>query len=196
MKKFFKEFKAFISKGNVFDLAVGMIIATAFNKIVSSLVNDIIMPLITYATGAGSLKELSIPLRYAEDGTVSLAWAYGSFIQYIIDFLIIGLSVFIMVKIVTNSRKKFQEFGEEIETKQQIKREKRLVKKQAKLDGKEFAVAWQEFQDDKKRLAEEKAKQEAEEKAKKEEQDRINNPTQEQLLKEIRDLLKQQNDKE
>ena len=81
-------------------------------------------------------------------------------------------------------------------TKQQIKREKRLVKKQAKLDGKEFAVAWQEFQDDKKRLAEEKAKQEAEEKAKKEAEDKINNPTQEQLLKEIRDLLKQQNDKE
>lgn len=196
MRKFFKEFKAFISKGNVFDLAVGMIIATAFNKIVSSLVNDMIMPLITYATGAASLKELSIPLRYAEDGTVSLAWAYGSFIQYVIDFLIIAFSVFIMVKIVTNSRKKFQELGDEFETKQQIKKEKRFVKKQAKLEGKEFAVAWQEYQDDKKRLAEEKAQKEAEEKAKKEEEDRINNPTQEQLLKEIRDLLKKQNDKQ
>lgn len=196
MRKFFKEFKAFISKGNVFDLAVGMIIATAFNKIVSSLVNDIIMPLITYATGAASLKELSIPLRYAEDGTVSLAWAYGSFIQYVIDFLIIAFSVFIMVKIVTSSRKKFQEFGDEIETKQQLKKERKHVKKLAKLEGKEFAIAWQEYQDDKKRLAEEQAQKEAEEKARKEEEDRINNPSQEQLLKEIRDLLKQQNDKQ
>ena len=63
MKKFFQEFKKFITRGNVFDLAVGMIIATAFNKIVSSLVNDIIMPLVTWATGAASLKDLSLPLR-------------------------------------------------------------------------------------------------------------------------------------
>ena len=63
MKKFFKEFKAFITKGNVFDLAVGMIIATAFNKIVSSMVNDIIMPLVTWATGAASLEDLSLPLK-------------------------------------------------------------------------------------------------------------------------------------
>ena len=117
-------------------------------------------------------------------------------VAYVIDFLIIAFSVFIMVKIVTSSRKKFQEFGDEIETKQQLKKEKRHVKKLAKLEGKEFAIAWQEYQDDKKRLAEETAQKEAEEKAKKEEQDRINNPTQEQLLKEIRDLLKKQNDKE
>ena len=68
MRKFFQEFKAFISKGNVFDMAVGLIIATAFNKIVSSLVNDIIMPLVTYSTGAASLEDLSIVLRVGADG--------------------------------------------------------------------------------------------------------------------------------
>ena len=116
MKKFFKEFKAFISKGNVFDLAVGMIIATAFNKIVSSLVNDIIMPLVTYATGASDLSELSIVLRTTVDATgkvVELRWKYGNFLQTVIDFLIIAFSVFLMVKLVTSSRKKFKEAGEQ-----------------------------------------------------------------------------------
>ena len=76
MKKFFREFKAFISRGNVFDMAVGLIIATAFNKIVSSLVNDIIMPLVTFATGAASLADLSLPLRWDAEGNVTLSWAY------------------------------------------------------------------------------------------------------------------------
>ena len=193
MKKFFKEFKAFISRGNVFDLAVGMIIATAFNKIVSSLVNDIIMPLITWSTGAASLKDLSIPLREV-DGEVTLAWNYGNFLQVIIDFLIIAFSVFLMVKIVTNSRKKFQEAGEEIIERKQIRAEKRKIKKLAKLENKDFNTAWAEYQEEKRVAAEEKAKKEAEEKAAKEAADKLNNPTQEQLLKEIRDILKQKND--
>ena len=112
MKKFFKDFKAFISKGNVFDMAVGLIIATAFNKIVSSLVNDILMPLITWATGAASLADLSVPLRWNELGEVTLSWAYGNFLQTVIDFLIIAFSIFCMVKIVTNSQKKFKELNE------------------------------------------------------------------------------------
>ena len=92
MKKFFKEFKAFISKGNVFDMAVGLIIATAFNKIVSSMVNDIIMPLVTWGTGAASLADLSVTLRTTVDPVteevVKLTWNYGSFLQTVIDFLI------------------------------------------------------------------------------------------------------------
>ena len=93
-----------------------MIIATAFNKIVSSLVNDIIMPLVTYATGAASLADLSIPLRWEMvDGVknVTLSWNYGSFIQTVIDFLIIALSVFIMVKVVNTSRERFKEMAED-----------------------------------------------------------------------------------
>ena len=197
MKKFFSDFKKFITRGNVFDLAVGMIIATAFNKIVSSLVNDIIMPLITYATGASSVKELSIPLRYEwVDGvkTVSLSWNYGSFLQYVIDFFIIALSVFIMVKVVTNSRKRLEEFGEMIEkqTKKEYRDEYRQVRKLAKEQNRKFKELWAEHNAEKKRIADEKAKLEAEEKAKKEAEERLKNPTQEELLKDIRDLLKEQ----
>ena len=197
MKKFFGEFKKFITRGNVFDLAVGMIIATAFNKIVSSLVNDIIMPLITYAIGASSVKDLSIPLRYEwVDGvkTVSLSWNYGSFLQYVIDFFIIAISVFIMVKVVTNSRKRLEELGEMIEkqTKKEFIQEVKQIRKIAKEQKRKFKVVWAEHQAEKKRLAEEKSKLEAEEKARKEAEDKLNNPTQEELLKDIRDLLKAQ----
>lgn len=196
MKKFFSDFKKFIARGNVFDLAVGMIIATAFNKIVSSLVNDIIMPLVTYATGASSVKDLSIPLRYEwVDGVkeVSLSWNYGSFLQYVIDFFIIAMSVFIMVKVVTASRKRLEEFGEMIEkqTKKEVRAERKAIKKQAKEQNRKFKEVWAEYEAEKKRLADEKAKLEAEEKARKEAEDRLNNPTQEDLLKDIRDLLKQ-----
>ena len=89
-------------------MAVGLIIATAFNKIVSSMVNDILMPLVTYFTGASSMADLSIPLRIV-DGEVTLSFAYGAFLQTVIDFLIIALSVFIMVKFMMNSQKKFRE---------------------------------------------------------------------------------------
>ncbi|MGN0788142.1 MAG: large conductance mechanosensitive channel protein MscL [Candidatus Onthoplasma sp.] len=201
MKKFFKEFKAFISKGNVFDMAVGLIIATAFNKIVSSMVNDILMPLITWATGAASLADLSIPLRYGivnGERVPTLTWAYGNFIQTVIDFFIIALSVFIMVKIVTASRKKFQEFEGVVQqqTKKEYREEKKAVKKQAKLEGKKFKVAWAEHLEEKKRIAEEQAKIEAEEKAKREAEEKLNNPTQEELLKQIRDLLMEQRKQE
>ena len=193
MKKFFKEFKAFISKGNVFDMAVGLIIATAFNKIVSSLVNDIIMPLITWATGAASLKDLSVVLRVAEDGT-KLTWAYGTFLQTIIDFLIIAFSIFLMVKVVTSSRKKFKELNDLVvkESSKERRAEKKAVKAKAKAENRPFKEVWAEHLVEKQRLAEEKAKLEAEEKAAKEAEERKNNPTQEDLLKEIRDLLKEQ----
>ena len=193
MRKFFKEFKAFISKGNVFDMAVGLIIATAFNKIVSSLVNDIIMPLITWATGAASLKDLSIVLRVAEDGT-KLTWAYGTFLQTIIDFLIIAFSIFLMVKVVTSSRKKFKELNDLVvkESSKERRAEKKAVKAKAKAENRPFKEVWAEHLVEKQRLAEEKAKLEAEEKAAKEAEDRKNNPAQEDLLKEIRDLLKEQ----
>ncbi|MBQ3494692.1 MAG: large conductance mechanosensitive channel protein MscL, partial [Clostridia bacterium] len=175
MRKFFKEFKAFISKGNVFDLAVGMIIATAFNKIVSSLVNDIIMPLVTYATGAADIKDLSIVLRVAEDGT-ELLWKYGTFLQYIIDFLIIAFSVFIMVKIVTKSRKKLEELGDliELQSKKEYKQERKMIKEKAKQENRKFKEVWKEHEQEKKRLADEKAQQEAEEKARKEAEEKAN----------------------
>ena len=188
MKKFFHEFKVFISKGNVFDMAVGLIIATAFNKIVTSLVNDIIMPLITWGTGAASLADLSIVLRRASDGTPTLTWAYGNFIQTVIDFLIIAFSVFCMVKIITRSQAKFRELGEfvKMQTKKDKKEERKLLKEQAKKEGRKYKELVAERQAEEKKKADEKRKLDDEKR-------RREHPTQEELLKEIRDLLKEQN---
>lgn len=196
MKKFFGEFKKFITRGNVFDMAVGLIIATAFNKIVSSMVNDILMPLITYATGAASLADLSVPLRWEYvDGvkTVTLSWAYGNFIQTVIDFFIIALSVFIMVKIVNTSREKFKEVTENFEeiTSKEYKKARKQVKQQAKQEQRKFSIVWKEYVDEQNKIKQEKAELLAKEKAEKEAEEKRNNPTEQELLKEIRDLLKQ-----
>ncbi len=94
-----KEFKAFIMRGNVMDLAVGVIIGGAFGKIVASLVNDILMPLIGLLIGGIDFSSLSFTLGSA---TV----AYGLFINNIIDFLIIALLIFLMVKGINNLTKK------------------------------------------------------------------------------------------
>ena len=116
MKKFIEDFKAFINKGNVIDMAVGVVIATAFGKITSSLVADIIMPLVGVLTGAKDITNLNVVLREAvtetlEDGTVNtikeaITLNYGTFIQTIVDFLIIALSVFIVLRIITKSAEK------------------------------------------------------------------------------------------
>ena len=197
-----KEFKAFAIKGNMIDLAVGMIIATAFNKIVSSLVNDIIMPLITYATGAASLKDLSIPLRYTVDPAtgvreVSLSWAYGSFLQYVIDFLIIAFSVFLMVKIVNSSRDRLKTLNEyaKKQTNKEHRAEVKEVKARAVAENRPFKEVWKEHQEAKaKKLEEERIAKEEEEKKKAEEL-ALANPSTETLLKEIRDLLKDKKSK-
>ena len=97
-----KEFKEFISKGNVVDLAVGVIIGGAFGKIVSSLVDNILMPLIGLLLGGVNFSELSFKVK---DATVN----YGLFIQNIVDFLIIALCVFLIVKAInkmSNLKKK------------------------------------------------------------------------------------------
>ncbi len=196
MKKFFKEFKEFISKGNVFDMAVGLIIATAFNKIVSSLVNDILMPLITWATGAASLADLSIVLRetIAEDGTVTqLTWNYGNFLQIVLDFLIIAMSVFIMVKLVNASRKRLEQLDKLVsaELGADKKAERKKVKKLAKEQGRPYKAVWEEYEAEKKKKQEETARLEAEEKARKEAEEKLNNPTEQELLKQILETLKE-----
>ena len=94
-----KEFKEFAFKGNVIDLAVGVIIGGAFGKIVSSLVADILMPLIGILMGGLSFSDLSIVV-----GTATLQ--YGLFIQTIMDFLIVALSIFFFVKLLNVSKKK------------------------------------------------------------------------------------------
>lgn len=94
-----KEFKAFISRGNVVDLAVGVIIGGAFGKIVSSLVNDVIMPLIGIILGGLKFSELKI--TFGEESI-----AYGMFIQSIVDFFIIALSIFLIIKLINKFRRK------------------------------------------------------------------------------------------
>ena len=101
MKKILKEFKEFISRGSVVDLAVGVIVGGAFGKIVTSLVNDILMPVIGIIIGGIDFSNLSIDIADAKI-------MYGSFIQQIIDFLIISLCVFLFVKIIGKFEKKYK----------------------------------------------------------------------------------------
>lgn len=115
MKKILKEFKEFISKGNVIDMAVGVIIGSAFSKIVSSLVNDVIMPLIGIIIGGLDFTKLSITVK---DSTI----LYGSFIQNIVDFLIIAICIFTVIKILNKFKKeKPVEVPKPIETPEDIK---------------------------------------------------------------------------
>lgn len=93
VNKFINEFKTFISRGNVLDLAVGVVVGGAFSKIVTSLVNDIITPLIGVIIGGQDFASLSLKIG---DATI----AYGAFIQNIIDFLIIAFCIFIFVKFI------------------------------------------------------------------------------------------------
>ena len=114
MKKFFADFKAFIMKGNIIDMAVGVVIGGAFGKIVTSLVNDIITPLVSILTGKVSLTELKWVINEAvldEAGAVvtpELALTYGNFLQNIIDFFIIAASIFIVLRIMVATQKKLE----------------------------------------------------------------------------------------
>jgi len=102
----FKEFKEFISKGNVIDLAVGIIIGGAFKSIVTSFVNDIIMPLVGMALGGISFADMNVAV-----GTATVN--YGLFIQAIVDFIIIAFVIFLMVKAINRMRRRKEEAVEE-----------------------------------------------------------------------------------
>ncbi len=115
MKKFFKEFGVFISKGNALDLAVGLVLGTAFNAIIKSLVNDIIMPLLGFLI-KGDMRNLYVVLRGTAtfDSTLgqlvlsenAVLLTYGNFFQAVIDFLIIALAIFLTLKVIMNFRGK------------------------------------------------------------------------------------------
>ena len=101
-----KEFKAFASRGNVIDMAVGIIIGAAFGKIVSSFVADVIMPPIGIILGGVNFSDLSIVLQAAQGDTPSVVIAYGKFIQTIIDFTIIAFAIFMGVKAINRLKRK------------------------------------------------------------------------------------------
>lgn len=113
-----QEFKTFALKGNVVDMAVGVIIGGAFGKIVTSLVNDIIMPPLGVLMGGVDFKDLGVVIKEgvaATDTTPEVAevvWKYGAFVQQVVDFLIIAISVFVMIKLInklSTLRKKEEE---------------------------------------------------------------------------------------
>jgi large conductance mechanosensitive channel len=106
MKKHLNDFKEFAFKGNVLDLAVGVIIGGAFGKIVSSMVNDLLMPILTILTGSVSFRDLKIVLKVATETESEVAILYGNFIQASIDFLVIAICIYFIVKFITRFKKK------------------------------------------------------------------------------------------
>ncbi len=112
MKKFLSEFKQFAMRGNIIDMAVGVIIGGAFGKIVSSLVNDIIMPVISILTGGDGYKNLKYVITQGQAATDTQAAIeevsinYGIFIQNIVDFLIIAFSIFVALRFIMKFKKK------------------------------------------------------------------------------------------
>lgn len=112
MKNIIKEFKEFINQGDVMDLAVAVVIGAAFTAIVNSIVNDLIMPLISLLTGGIDFSEMKINIG---EGANSAAFTYGNFISAVIQFLIIAIVVFLIVRAI-NRIKKLAKFHDENET--------------------------------------------------------------------------------
>jgi len=192
---FWADFKKFISRGNVIDLAVGVIIGGAFSAIVTALTSKIIMPLINLLLSAGGENGLEkaytyLKVVYDADGGIDLAKSiyidWGAFITAVIDFFLIALVLFLILRAVMRASNAYQA-TRTLATNKDLKAERKAVREQAKAEGKSFKVAW----------AEHKAKQ-AEEDAKRQAEEEANKPiieSQEDILKDIRELLKAQNAK-
>ncbi len=124
-KSFMGEFKTFIARGNVMDMAVGVIIGGAFGKISTSLVNDVIMPLISVLTGGVDFSNWKIVLKAAVagadgviDASTEIAIRYGAFLATILDFLIIAFAVFLMLKTINGFHDKLKKAEEEAPAKE------------------------------------------------------------------------------
>lgn len=114
MKKFFSEFREFAVKGNMIDLAVGLVVGTAFTGVVKSIVDDLIMPAFAFIFGKSDFSQLVAFAQYAEDGTLIGGIKYGMFIQNFVNFLIIAFCMFLVVKAINSlKRKKVEEVKEE-----------------------------------------------------------------------------------
>jgi large conductance mechanosensitive channel len=109
MKNFFKEFKSFAVKGNMLDLAIGIIIGTAFNNVVNTLVSKIIMPPLSLMTDDVNLSNKKFVLRLATDKMEEVAIGYGELIEVLIDFTIIAFTVFVMVKFINRFKEKAED---------------------------------------------------------------------------------------
>jgi large conductance mechanosensitive channel len=189
MKKFFGDFKAFITKGNIVDMAVGVVIGTAFGAIVTSLVNDIIMPLVSLATGGLDISDWKWVIRPEEvvDGVTRAECAlhWGNFLQCILNFLIIAFCIFTVLRIFMAAKTKMEraQAGYKTLNKKEYKELKKQLKAQGKTNAEiKAAVARKE--------EELTAAAKAEEERKAAEAKAAAPATSEQLLAEIRDLLK------
>ena len=109
VKGFFGEFKEFISRGSVIDLAVGVIIGGAFTSIVNSLVNDIIMPVIGWLFGGIDFTDLKIVITPGTEEVAEAAIRYGNFIQNVVNFLLVALVIFMMIRLINKFRRKKEE---------------------------------------------------------------------------------------
>jgi large conductance mechanosensitive channel len=104
--KLVDEFKAFAMKGNVVDMAVGIIIGAAFGKIVSSVVGDIIMPPLGLVIGGVNFTDLKLILKAASEAHPAVTWNYGNFLQVCFDFLIVAFAIFLIIKAIVIARRK------------------------------------------------------------------------------------------
>ncbi len=194
MKKFFEEFKVFITRGNVLDMAVGVIVGSSFTAIVNALSTNIIKPFINWIIslifGADTLSESFTFLKkvLGEDGAVDLTQSiyidWGLFINAVINFFIVAIVLFTIIKAINSLKDQQDKMIGKLTANMISKEDKKAMKEQG-IDRKDKAAVKAYF--DAKTLAEEEAKKAEEEAAAAE---RAANPTTEDLLKEIRDLLK------
>ena len=106
---FLKEFKEFALKGNVMDMAVGVIIGGAFGKIVSSFVADVVMPLLGLVVGGVNFSDMAITLKAAEGEIPAVVLKYGAFLQTVFDFVIVALAIFLAIKAMNKLKRKQEE---------------------------------------------------------------------------------------
>ena len=109
MKKFFKEFRDFAVKGNMIDMAVAVVIGTAFNAVVSTLVKKVIMPPLSLLTEDVTLSNRKYVLREASEGVEEVAIGYGELIEVFIDFIIIALTIFVVIKAMNRFKSKAED---------------------------------------------------------------------------------------
>ncbi len=168
MKKMAKEFKEFISRGNVMDMAVGVIIGGAFSAIVTALTEKIIMPLVNFILAkSGGAKGLEsaytiLSAGYTDgklDLTKSIYIDWGALIAAIFNFLIIALTIFVIVKAFNASKNRLHSVALE-NTKEEIRKERKEIKEKAEATGRKFKELWKEHEEAKAKAAAKKAEEE------------------------------------
>lgn len=199
IKQFFADFKKFITRGNIIDMAIGVIVGNAFSAIVTALTNKIIMPLINAMLSGGNGLEnvytMLVPAYSDEAKTVidyanSIYIDWGAFITAIINFFIIAFTLFVVLKVAMKSSELLHDATKLVMPKLTTEQKKELKKRGIKLSDKK---AVDEYLAELKAQEEERKAQEEAEKKAKEEAEKLAHPSQEELLTQIRDLLAEKN---